>query len=172
MSIENKRLVRDVIEEIFNQKKPCLFALIYTRDCRGQSPDGPLKGHDGFTLFLERYKAAFPDFRLDIDYMVAEKNLVVAHYTFAGTNTGALAGFPPTGCAVRVPGMMVSHIVNNRISHQSFIWDNLEPRRQVRGALVAERRWMVRQPATSTETPQEIKTVIRQTGGQYGSPTE
>jgi hypothetical protein len=40
---------------------------------------------------------------------------------------------------MRIPGIIISRIENNRVVEQSFLWDNLGPRRQVWLASIAER---------------------------------
>ena len=140
MSVENKSLIRFVIEEVFNSKRKDLVEAFYASDCEGYCPDGPFRGRAGFHRFFENYMAAFPDFQLHINYIVAEDDRVVVHYTFVGTNTASLAGFPPTGNTVRVPGVIVSRVENGWITEQSFVWDNLGPRRQSWLASIAERQ--------------------------------
>jgi len=140
MSEENKNLITCVISEIFNRKRTDLIGAFYTAGCEGNSPDGPFRGRDGFQAFFRNYLAAFPDSSFQTNYIVAEDDRVVVHYTFVGTHTGVLAGFPPTGSRVRVPGIMISRIQGGRITEQSFLWDNLGPRRQSWLASVAERQ--------------------------------
>jgi steroid delta-isomerase-like uncharacterized protein len=140
MSVENKSLMRLVIEEVFNCRRKDLIEAFYRSDCQGSCPDGSFYGRQGVRGLFENYHAAFPDFQLQINYILAEDDRVVVHYTFAGTNTGSLAGFPPTGNTVRVPGVIVSRVENGWITEQSFVWDNLGPRRQSWLASIAERQ--------------------------------
>jgi steroid delta-isomerase-like uncharacterized protein len=140
MSVENKGLMRFVIEEVFNCRRKDLVEAFYAPDCEGYCPDGPFCGREGVHRVFENYHAAFPDFQLQINYILAEDDRVVVHYTFVGTNTGSLAGFPPTGNLVRVPGVIVSRIENGWITEQSIVWDNLGPRRQTWLASIAERQ--------------------------------
>jgi predicted ester cyclase len=135
----NKDLLNCIIEEIFNAGRIGLIPLLYAPDCEGYSPDGPLLGPEGFSKVLEKYRIAFPDFRLHVNCMIAEGDRIVVHYTFIGTHTGPLAGMAPTGMRIRIPGIMISRIENNRVIEQSFVWDNLGPRRQAWLASVAER---------------------------------
>ncbi|PWU01278.1 MAG: hypothetical protein C5B51_23140 [Terriglobia bacterium] len=140
MVAANKNLIHYVIQELFNQKRTELIGAFYSPDCEGYSPDGAFRGHSGFQQFFKNYAAAFPDFRLLVNYVVAEDDRVIVHYTFTGTQTGALAGFPPSGRRVQVPGMMVSRVKDGWITEQQFIWDNLGPRRQNWLAAVSERQ--------------------------------
>jgi len=140
MPDDNKNLITCVINELFNRKRTDLIEAFYTAECEGYCPDGPFRGRDGFQEFFRNYAAAFPDSRLHVNCIVAEDDRVVVHYTFEGTHTGILAGFPPTGSTVRVPGIMISRIRDGWITEQYFVWDNLGPRRQRWLASVAERQ--------------------------------
>ena len=140
MSVENKSLMRFVIEEVFNCKRTDLIEAFYASDYQGYCPDGPFYGRQGVRGLFENYRAAFADFKIQINYILAEDDRVVVHYTFTGNNTGALSGFPPTGNSVRVPGVIVSRIENGWITEQSIVWDNLGPRRQSWLASIAERQ--------------------------------
>jgi steroid delta-isomerase-like uncharacterized protein len=139
MPTENEGLVRGVIEALFNQKRADLIRTFYSSNCQGGSPDGPFDGCDAFRAYFEKFATAFPDFRLEINYMMSDGDRVAVHYTFLGTQTGQLAGYPPSGRTLRVPGMMISRIANRKIVEQYFLWDNLGPRRQLWLASLAER---------------------------------
>jgi steroid delta-isomerase-like uncharacterized protein len=138
MPTENEALVRGVIETLFNQKRAHLISAFYSSDCQGGSPDGPFDNCDGFRACFEKYATAFPDFRLEINSLLFDGDRVAVHYTFLGTHTGQLAGYPPSGRTLRVPGMMISRIAYRRIIEQYFFWDNLGPRRQLWLASLAE----------------------------------
>ena len=135
---DHKSFVRRLIDEVFNQKRFGAIATFYASQCDGSSPDGLFHSRDGFSDYLERYAEAFPDFRLQINYMTAEGDRVVVHYTFTGTNTGRLAGFPATGRRLIVPGVMITRLAGERIVEQNFIWDNLGPRQRVWSAMAGE----------------------------------
>jgi steroid delta-isomerase-like uncharacterized protein len=63
----------------------------------GQSFDGP----DGFMTFMEVFKTAFPDIKIEVENQVATADAVVNVCTWAGTHSGSLMGpvgeIPPTG---------------------------------------------------------------------------
>ena len=128
---ESKSFVGRVIDELFNEKRVGLIATMYAPECRGSCPDGVFWDRNGFGDLFERYATAFPDFRLEIKYMIAEEDRVVAGYSFVGTNTGSFAGFPPSGCKLSVPGVMIIRLAGLKIVEQCLIWDSLGPLRQI-----------------------------------------
>ncbi|PWU10264.1 MAG: hypothetical protein C5B51_04630 [Terriglobia bacterium] len=131
---ENKQFIRWAIEEIFNRKRTEMAGVFYEHDCRGNTPDGRYKSRDELTAILARYAVALPDSRMSIDCMIADGDRVIVHYTFTGTNTGPWAGLPATNHALRISGVMISRIQNNRIIQQDFVWDALDARRQLTAA--------------------------------------
>jgi steroid delta-isomerase-like uncharacterized protein len=140
MSSKNREIVRYAIEEVFNQKNAELLVNLYATEFRGDSPFGPIEGRDGFRVFFRNFVAAFPDFHIALERIIADEDWVVVSYGFTGTNTGRFNGLPATGCVVECRGVALTRVAGNRIVEQSFVWDNLAPRRQVRQALMAAQR--------------------------------
>ncbi|PWU09114.1 MAG: hypothetical protein C5B51_06730 [Terriglobia bacterium] len=127
---ENKTLVQWLVEELFNRKRPEVIEFLYASGCCGSTPDGAFGNRNEFLLGFAQYAKAFPDSRMEIDYLVADGDRVIVHYTFEGTNTGAWAGLLPTNRLLRIAGVMITRITNSRIVQQDFLWDALEARRQ------------------------------------------
>ncbi len=72
---------------------------------------------DDFRTFMRGVSKAFPDFRFDIHHLVAEDDLVAAHYTFAGTqNDTFLDSVPSRGRSFSTRGMSVFRCAGGRIS--------------------------------------------------------
>ena len=129
-SSENKLLIQWVIEELFNRKRTDVVRFLYAPNCHGNSPDGPYQGRIQFITGFARYAVAFPDFHLNIDYLVSEGERVIVHYTFRGTHTGSWPGLPATGLTLDLPGVLISRIEKQRIVQQDFVWDRVEALRQ------------------------------------------
>jgi steroid delta-isomerase-like uncharacterized protein len=140
MSTTNKLLMNSVIEELFNRKRIEMIPSFYAPGCRGLCPDGPFQCREEFQAFFERYWRAFPDFSLDINHMVVERDQAIVLYTFTGTNTECFLGYPATGRKIRVPGVLSSRIADGWICEQDFFWDGLGPRRQLWLASMADRQ--------------------------------
>jgi steroid delta-isomerase-like uncharacterized protein len=65
-----------------------------------------ISGPQAFVTFMRGVSKAFPDFRFDIRHVVAENDLVAAHYTFAGTQEDTFLGTVPSrGQSFSTPGM-------------------------------------------------------------------
>lgn len=98
MSEQNKALVRKFYEEVINKKNVKAFDELCSPDfvdhtaALGQAPG--LRGmKDGFAMF---YKA-FPDQMVNIEEMVAERDIVVTRFSVTATHKGEIMGAAPTG---------------------------------------------------------------------------
>jgi steroid delta-isomerase-like uncharacterized protein len=103
MSIEqNKALVREMVEEVFNRgnmsKADDFLASDFVE--REVLPPGIPSNREGVKLLASALRSAFPDFKATIDDMVAEGDKVVVRQTWSGTHKGEFMGIPPTGKSV------------------------------------------------------------------------
>jgi len=60
-------------------------------------------------------RAAVPDWRSEADHYIAEDDLVVEHFQASGTRTGELFGAPPDGKVLRLRGIHIFRIANDKI---------------------------------------------------------
>lgn len=129
MSVEeqNKALVREVTEQIWNQRRveliPRYYSLDYVADYR---PYVPLrKGHDGVKGMVEGACATFPDYHEEIRQLIAEGDFVVARLTNSGTQRGPWGGIAPTGKRIEVDEVVILEIRDGLIAGQRGLVDNL-----------------------------------------------
>ena len=66
-----------------------------------------LRGPAGFKFANQMYMAAFPDFQTNVEYIVAEGNLVAAYGVLHGTHMGDFMGLPATNKAVKWTGIAI-----------------------------------------------------------------
>ena len=132
MSEQNKAVVRRMVENHWNAKDVSLAGDLFSAAVSLETPDGGLAGLEGAMLLLNAYAAAFPDFRINIDDMIAEEDVVVLRWTFTGTNLGQLGDAAATGRSVSVPNCMgVFRLAGGRIVEGHMAWDRLELRQQL-----------------------------------------
>lgn len=62
---------------------------------------------------------AFSDVELRVEQIVANEDTVAVYWLLLSTHTGAFMSIPPTGEAVRVPGMEINRVVDGKIAE---IW--------------------------------------------------
>ena len=99
---DGKAIVRRFFDEAWNQNRVAELDEYISADNihRGPSDDGP-RGPEQIRQVIKRWRTAFPDFRYQIEALIAEDDLVTARVTMIGTHTGTLSfasrTLPPTG---------------------------------------------------------------------------
>jgi steroid delta-isomerase-like uncharacterized protein len=100
-SIErNKKLVRRIVDEMFNQGRLEVAAEIFAPgfvDRGHQQVAGKKDGPEGFAQFVESVRSALPDIDATIQNLVAEGDYVAMWNTATATHRGELFGMPPSG---------------------------------------------------------------------------
>ena len=114
---QNKALIRRFYEEVWNNGNfdvaEEIFAADYLRhDLR---PGKALPGPEGQKRIAADFRAAFPDLAMQVDFMIAEGDMVMARWTTEGTNTGQWANVPPTGKHAKFSGVNIFRIANGRV---------------------------------------------------------
>jgi steroid delta-isomerase-like uncharacterized protein len=96
---QNKALVRQMVEEVFNRGNISLADKFLAPDFveREELPPGMPAGSEGVKQLTAMFRSAFPDFKATIDDIVAEGDKVVIRQTWSGTHKGEFMGIPPTG---------------------------------------------------------------------------
>lgn len=103
MSVEqNKVLVRQFVEEVFNRGNMIKIDEFMAPDFveREELPPGIPPGREGVKMMTTMLRSAFPDFKATIDDLLAEGDKVVIRQTWSGTQKGEFMGIPPTGRSV------------------------------------------------------------------------
>ena len=83
----------------------------------GQAP-----GVAGIKQASSVYRKAFPDAKVIIEDLIAEKDEVVIRWTGRGLHKGEFLGIPPSGRSVEMRGISIFRVVNGKIAEQ---WSEL-----------------------------------------------
>ena len=126
---ENKEIVRHVTEagvnkgdlEVFRQ----VLAPDYARHSQASTAVPEIRGVEEMLDFLRGHFAAFPDWREEIELMVAEGDKVAYVTTGTGTNSGPLGELPPTGREIQVVTYVVHRFAGTKIVETWVGWDNV-----------------------------------------------
>ena len=124
---QNKVVFRRLMEEVFNQGHLELIDEIVAPDWANYDPSLPevLRGRDGARQLVSMWKAGFPDFRIEIEDMIAEGDKVAARFSFEGMHTGDFLGIPATGKRVSGSGTGIFHFVNGQDAEHHVNFDAL-----------------------------------------------
>jgi predicted ester cyclase len=133
MSDDNKRLVREITEVIWNgrglDRIPEFYAPDFVADYR---PYAALRvGYEGIRGMVERAWAAFPDYHEELHELIAEGDRVVARFTISGTQHGQWGALPPTGRRAEFEEIAILVIRDGKVRGQRGIVDNLSALRQL-----------------------------------------
>jgi steroid delta-isomerase-like uncharacterized protein len=117
MSLEaNKAVVRREID-FWNGHDAEKINEVYTDDYVGHEVGG---AHGGTREQVKQAAAAifaaFPDFHLTADFIIAEGDMAVKRWTAQGTHKAEYMGIPPTGKKITVVGCNVFRIVGDKIA--------------------------------------------------------
>jgi steroid delta-isomerase-like uncharacterized protein len=110
----NKSVARRVYEEGLSQG---VFNVPYTKDFIGHAGSGTFT-HEAGLAEAKGWRQAFPDLTMNVDLIVAEKDLVAVRWTATGTNSGTGNGLPATGNAVKVTGQATFRFVDGKIAEE------------------------------------------------------
>ena len=130
---QNKELVRRDSEEIWNKGNFEIMGELYSVDfVRHFLPtDSKTKGIEEFQDRIANHRKAFPDWAEEIKQIVAERDLVVTHFSSTGTNEGSFMGNPPTGKKIQIDEMSIVRIADGKIAEQWLLPDLLSLNQQL-----------------------------------------
>lgn len=124
MSEENKALVRRIQEAFDSGDLGALDELIAADIASHDTPPGAPGGLEGAKAAHRMVLSWFPDYRVEIDELLAEGDRVVMRFTVSGTHGGEMMGFPPTGKSFRVPGVSEYRIRDGKAVEHWGLHDN------------------------------------------------
>jgi predicted ester cyclase len=137
---ENKAIVRRVIEEATNKRNFVVFDELISSNLvdheAGPEPGGP----EGEKELLSTVTEAFPDWRWDVEDMMAEGDKVITRYVARGTHRGEFMGAAPTGEEVAVSGINIVRLEDGKIVESWGNSDQLGMLRQI-GVIPSEVRF-------------------------------
>jgi steroid delta-isomerase-like uncharacterized protein len=121
---ENKAIVMQHFA-VLNGGDPADWDEILTEDFVVHHPLAPGSGRDRYRDSAAAYATAFDGYTTDVDRLVAEDDVVVAHFTTRGRHTGDFAGYPATGREFAFAGMAMYRIADARLAEAWFAPDLL-----------------------------------------------
>lgn len=131
MSVENKALVRRLMEEDISQGLPIAAEIIHPDFFDHTNPPGMQHGIAGHEAVVALFRRVFPDLEWRIDDLIAEDDKVVVRTTMSGTQLGDFFGIPPTGRCVSMTGVHVMRIADGKIIEHWGSNDDLGLMRQL-----------------------------------------
>jgi steroid delta-isomerase-like uncharacterized protein len=132
---DNETVVHRFYEELWNGWRLELADELLAQGLRFRGSLGSVcEGRDEFVRYVEKVRAAFPDWTNRIDEVVAAGERVVARMTWSGTHLGELDGVAPSGARVEYAGAAFFRLVGGRIEEAWVVGDTAVLWEQIRSA--------------------------------------
>ena len=123
---QNKEIVRAYAQAILVERDFSKFTQFTAPGFyidRSAVPEA-IKGENALHNQMDMLYAAFPDLDLKIVDIVAEGDKVVVRFHAPGTHTGTFAGIPATGKRATWKGLVMYHVVGDKITEAWANWDD------------------------------------------------
>jgi predicted ester cyclase len=118
---QNKLLIQRLVQEAVNQAN---------LDVLAEVADGEFA--QAAMQWVGPFRAAFPDFSMEIVDLVAEEEKVAAHFRCSGTHLGEWMGRPPFGRRFQdVDEIYIFRVRNGKLTDATGVEDNLSRMRQL-----------------------------------------
>ena len=121
-STESKQFVGRYLQALSGQSKTADLVERFVSD---PSLAAHIRGHvaEFAAADIRDVEAAFPEYELIAEELIAERDLVAMRGTFHGVHRGPFAGIPPTGRSVAAPLMIIYRLENERIAEHWLHFD-------------------------------------------------
>jgi predicted ester cyclase len=127
VSERDRATIRRFYDELWNGWNLAVADEILADDVRFRGSLGAtLEGREAFKGYVERIRAAFPDWHNRIDELIDAGDTIVARMTWIGTRTGELFGMAPTGQRVSYVGVAIFRLAGGVIQDGWVVGDTQE----------------------------------------------
>ncbi|MFD9591898.1 ester cyclase [Kitasatospora sp. NPDC059973] len=121
---DNREIVRAFIDALFTQGDLAAVDEYLAEDFLNHDPPvGTDTSREGMRAAAVLFRGAFPDWHAMPDFLVAEGDMVVEHFSASGTQRGEIFGAPPTGRTVTLRGINIFRLREGRIVER---WGRLD----------------------------------------------
>jgi steroid delta-isomerase-like uncharacterized protein len=129
----NKKIARRWSEELWGQGNLAVADEIIASNYVRHDPGDPFPAHgpDDVKRIVTMLRSMLPDFRIEVEAMVAEGDYVVSRYTATATDTVGFMGMPPTGRKIRTPAIQIFRFANGKIVESWAARDDLGTLKQL-----------------------------------------
>ena len=129
---ENKRLVRRYYQQAMGDLSG-IEQVVASDFVDHHFPPGLPAGPEGVRRFFQEVLGGiFSDMRIDIDFLLAERDRVDCHFTLFARHTGEFAGIAPQGREIRCPAISTFRMAGGKLAESWEIFDSGDLLRQMR----------------------------------------
>lgn len=125
---ENKELVQQFYDELFNQKNlaivdDCLPDNYVCHDNMGGGRKEVQRNPEGVKEMVRMLCSAFPDQKTTIDEISVKEDRVATRWTIRGTQYGDFMGIAPTRRQIAISGTCLDRVIDGKIVESWVNWD-------------------------------------------------
>ena len=139
-STENIAIARRLLEETFSKGDLTIVDQLVTTDFIEHQSGIHGRGPDAVRRTVTGLRASFPDLHLEIHDIVADGDKVWVRARGRGTDSGGVAGRPPSGRRIEIDVIDIVRLRDGRVCEHWGVADRLGMLQQVGAALTPQAR--------------------------------
>jgi len=124
---QNKITAKRWSEELWSRGNLAVADEIISKDYVRHDPGDPFpaKGPVDVKRIVQMLRSMLPDFRIEVEAIIAEGDFVVSRYTATATDTVGYMGLPATGKAIRTQAIQIFRFADGKIVESWAARDDL-----------------------------------------------
>jgi steroid delta-isomerase-like uncharacterized protein len=123
------RTVVEAFYDAFNRGDMDAAVETMSDDVENVDPSGTMRGRDTFRQFIEAFKSASPDSRLNVKTMIEDGNVSATEGTYTGTFTAPLRSstgeIPPTGKPFEIGFAEINVVEGGKLRSHRVYYDQM-----------------------------------------------
>jgi len=129
MEEQNKALVQRIHSEVSNGNLDIFDEVLstdYVRHCQAMPPElQEIRGKEVFIAFVSDFVNAVSNCKDEIEFIIADSNMVAYVTTTTGVQTGPMGDLPATGKEFMLKNIVIQRIEDGKIAETWISWDNV-----------------------------------------------
>ena len=126
---QNKALIRRIHAEVSRGNLEIfdeVLAQDYVRHCQAMPPElQEIHGKGLFKEFVADFVNAVSNCKDEIEFIIADSNMVAYVTTTTGTQTGPMGNLPPSGKKFMLKNIVIQRIEDGKVAETWISWDNV-----------------------------------------------
>jgi steroid delta-isomerase-like uncharacterized protein len=124
---EDTQAIKSSQLELWNTGNAEVVGRLYADHVKRYDPNRPepIRGPQEIARYVAEVRAGYPDFKLEVNEMIAEGDRLAIHWTVTGTHRGEFLGIPATGKRITISGVTFNRIENHKIVEERAYFDRL-----------------------------------------------
>ena len=126
---QNKALMRRIHSEVSKGNLAIFDEVLspdYVRHCQAMPPGlQEIHGAETFKAFVADFVNAVSNCKDEIDFIIADSNMVAYVTTTTGVQTGPMGDLPASGKEFMLKNIVIQRIENGKVAETWISWDNV-----------------------------------------------